>query len=173
MNEDTQQPDTDVQETETVDYKAEAEKWKAMSRKNEDRANSNAEKAKRFDELEEKSKSDLQKALERADSAEKRAAAAETASLRARVAAAKGVAVDLLAGTTEEEITASADALLAWRGDTSTKDPASSGSGEAGHRGDAVDGVKQLTRDDLKSMTPSQINEARRDGRLDHIMGVS
>lgn len=156
------------------DWKAEAEKWKALSRKNEERAHSNAEKAKRLDELEEKSKSEMQKALERADAAEKRAAALEVQATRARVAAAKGVDVELLTGTTEEEITAAADRLLAWRGESAPpKPPASTPATDAGARGDTVNGAKQYTREDLKTMTPKQINEARRAGHLDHIMGVS
>lgn len=158
------------QETE-VDWKAEAEKWKALSRQNEDRAKANADKAKRLDAIEEQSKSEMQKLLEAKEAAEKRAAAAETASLKARIAASKGVDVDLLTGTTQEEITASADRLLAWRGPTTP--PASTSSADAGQRGDNVAGPRQLTREDLKAMTPAQINKARRDGQLNQIMGVS
>ena len=154
------------QETATVDWKAEAEKWKALSRQNEDRA-----KAKQFDAIEEQSKSEMQKLLEAKEAAERRAAAAETASLKARIAAAKGVDVDLLTGTTQEEITASADRLLAWRGPVTP--PASTSSADAGQRGDNVAGPRQLTREDLKAMTPAQINKARRDGQLNQIMGVS
>lgn len=159
------------QETATVDWKAEAEKWKALSRQNEDRAKANADKAKRFDAIEEQSKSEMQKLLEAKEAAEKRAAAAETASLKARIAASKGVDVDLLTGTTQEEITASADRLLAWRGPVTP--PASTSSADAGQRGDNVAGPRQLTREDLKAMTPEQINKARRDGQLNQIMGVS
>lgn len=160
------------QETATVDWKAEAEKWKALSRQNEDRAKANADKAKRLDAIEEQSKSEMQKLLEAKEAAEKRAAAAETASLKARIAATKGVDVDLLTGTTQEEITASADRLLAWRGPV-TPPPASTSSADAGQRGDNVAGPRQLTREDLKAMTPEQINKARRDGQLNQIMGVS
>ena len=159
------------QETATVDWKAEAEKWKALSRQNEDRAKANADKAKRLDALEEQSKSEMQKLLEAKEAAEKRAAAAETASLKARIAASKGVDVDLLTGTTQEEITASADRLLAWRGPVTPS--ASTSSADAGQRGDNVAGPRQLTREDLKAMTPAQINKARRDGQLNQIMGVS
>ena len=159
------------QETAAVDWKAEAEKWKALSRQNEDRAKANADKAKRLDAIEEQSKSEMQKLLEAKEAAEKRAAAAETASLKARIAASKGVDVDLLTGTTQEEITASADRLLAWRGPTTP--PASTSSADAGQRGDNVAGPRQLTREDLKAMTPAQINKARRDGQLNQIMGVS
>ena len=159
------------QETATVDWKAEAEKWKALSRQNEDRAKANADKAKRFDAIEEQSKSEMQKLVEAKEAAERRAAAAETASLKARIAAAKGVDVDLLTGTTQEEITASADRPLAWRGPVTP--PASTSSVDAGQRGDNVAGPRQLTREDLKAMTPEQINKARRDGQLNQIMGVS
>ena len=159
------------QETATVDWKAEAEKWKALSRQNEDRAKANADKAKRFDAIEEQSKSEMQKLVEAKEAAERRAAAAETASLKARIAASKGVDVDLLTGTTQEEITASADRLLAWRGPVTPL--ASTSSADAGQRGDNVAGPRQLTREDLKAMTPEQINKARRDGQLNQIMGVS
>lgn len=174
---------TDAQaqpETETVDWKAEAEKWKSLSRKNEDQAKANADKARAYDDLQEQSKSELQKAIERAEAAEKRAAAAETDSLRARVAAAKGIDVGLLTGTTEDEINASADALLAWKGQTSATDntqsattpPASTTSAAAGARGDSVSGPKQLSREDLKTMSPKQIVQARLNGELDSILGA-
>lgn len=165
--------DQQVQEAETVDWEAEARKWKDLSRKNEANAKANADKAKRFDELEEQSKTELQKAIERAERAEKRAADAEIASIRSTIAAEKGIAVGLLTGSTREEIEASADALLEWRGTQEQQvTAASSSSKDAGPRGDSVDGPKQLSRDDLKRMTPEQINQARREGRLDSLMGV-
>lgn len=157
-----------------TDWKAEADRWKALSRQNEARAKANADKAKRLDEIEEQAKTEMQKAIERAEAAEKRAADLEVQATRARIAAAKGVSADLLTGTTEEEITESADRLLAWRSETSTppKPPASTPATDAGARGDVIGSVAQLTREDLKSMTPKQINEARIQGRLNHIMGV-
>lgn len=159
--------------TETVDYKAEAEKWKTMSRKNEDRARENAAKAKRLDEIEEQSKTDLQKAVDAQQAAEKRASELEMKALRASIAAQKGVVPELLTGTTEEEITQAADLLIQWRGDATPKVPASTSSEVAGERGDEVTGAKQLTREDLKSMTSKQINQARMSGQLNTLMGVS
>lgn len=159
--------------TGTVDYKAEAEKWKSLSRKNEDRARENAAKAKRLDEIEEQSKTDLQKAIDAQQAAEKRASELEVQVLRASIAAQKGVLPELLTGTTEEEITQAADRLIQWRGDATPKVPASTSSEVAGEIGDEVTGAKQLTRDDLKSMTSKQINEARKKGQLNTIMGVS
>ena len=162
------------QEAEKADYQAEAEKWKSLSRKNEDRARENAEKAKRLDELEEKSKSEIQKAIEAREAAEKRASALEVKVLRASIASTKGVDADLLTGSTEEEITAAADKLLAWRGQsTPAGPPASTSSSDAGEKGDLVGQARQLTRDDLKGMTPKQINDARREGKLNQIMGIT
>lgn len=161
-----------------TDLAAQVTHWKQMARKNEARAKENAEKAKKFDELEEASKSELQKALEAQQAAEARAAAAEVAALRGKVAAAKGVPLDLLTGATEEEITAAADALLAWRtpagGDGQQGKPpaaSSAAAGVAGAQGEPIRGVEQLTRDVLKRMTAAEINKARREGRLDKLMG--
>ena len=159
---------------ETVDYKAKAEMWRQQARKNEERARENAEKAKRLDAIEEQSKSEIQKAIEAREAAEKRASALEVKVLRASIASAKGVDADLLTGSTEEEIAAAADKLLAWRGPaTPAGPPASTSSSDAGKKGDLIEGVKQLARDDLKGMTPTQINEARRAGKLNQIMGIT
>lgn len=66
-------------------------------------------------EYEDRDKSELQKALERAEAAEKAAAEASYSALRSKVAAAKGVPASSLTGTTEDELIASADELIAWR----------------------------------------------------------
>lgn len=73
-------------------------------------------------EYEDRDKSELELLRERAESAEKAAAAAELAvqaaeqhALRTRVAATKGVPAERLTGTTEDELLASADELIAWR----------------------------------------------------------
>ena len=66
-------------------------------------------------EYEDRDKSELQKALERAEAAEKTAAEAQFSAIRSKVAAAKGVPASSLTGTTEDELAASADELIAWR----------------------------------------------------------
>lgn len=154
----------------TTDWEAEARKWKDLSRKNEARAKDNAEKARLYDKAQEEGKSELQKALEAAQKAEARATALETKVLRAQVAAAKGVDADLLAGSTQEELEASADRLLAWRGAKTPKAPPSS---DAGDRGTQIKAASQLTREDLQSMSPAEIVKARKDGRLNNLMGVT
>ena len=154
----------------TTDWEAEARKWKDLSRKNEARAKDNAEKARLYDKAQEEGKSELQKALDAAQKAEARASALEAQVLRAKVAAAKGVDADLLAGSTQEELEESADKLLAWRGDKTPKAPPSS---DAGDRGTQIKGASQLTREDLRSMSPAEIVKAHKDGRLNTLKGIA
>lgn len=127
-----------------ADHEAEAAKWKELARKHETRAKENAEKAKKFDDLEESSKSELQKATERAAEAERRAAAAEAASLRASVAQSKGVPADMISGSSKEELEASADALLKWKGDK----PSTTSAGAVGRTGEPVGGSDKPTLND-------------------------
>lgn len=159
-----------AEKAQKTDWEAEARKWKELSRKNEARMKENAEKARLYDEAQEQGKSELQKAQEAAAKAEARADALESKVLRAQVAAAKGVDADLLSGSTQEELEASADRLLAWR---CAQTPKGAPSSDAGVRGDEIRAARQLTRDDLKKMSPSEIVKARKDGRLNKIMGIA
>lgn len=119
-------------------------------------------KAAKFDELEAANKTELQKLAERAEAAEKRAAQAESVALRSKVAAAKGVPASSLTGTTEEELTASADELIAWRDGNKTAEPApkkvptaTSGGGlksGATGKGDSALTPKQLAAERLRQM---------------------
>jgi pyruvate/2-oxoglutarate dehydrogenase complex dihydrolipoamide acyltransferase (E2) component len=154
--------------TSSNDLSAEVEKWKAMSKKNEQRAKENLDKAKRFDEFEEANKTDMEKLLARAEAAEKAVLDASARTLRAEVAASKGVPLELLSGVTQEELEASADIALAFKG-TMPKAATSEG---AGNVGQAIGGVTQIvSRDQLKSMSQADINKARTEGRLDELMG--
>ena len=153
-----------------VDWEAEARKWKELSRKNESRMKENAEKARLYDEAQEQGKSELQKAQEAAAKAEARAAAMEAEAMRAKVAAATGVDADLLSGSSEEELRASAERLLAWRG---AQVPKGAPATDAGVRGDEIRAARQLTREDLKKMSPAEIIKARQDWQLNNIMGVA
>lgn len=74
-------------------------------------------KAARLTEIEEANKTEAEKAAARAEAAEKRAAELEAQVIRAEVAAAKGVPVALLTGSTQEELEAAADALIEFRGE--------------------------------------------------------
>ena len=74
-------------------------------------------KASQFEQLENDQKTETQKATDRAEAAEKRANELEARTTRAEVSAAKGVPANLLSGSTQAELEASADALIAFRGE--------------------------------------------------------
>ncbi len=157
---------TATAKVEDKDWQAEADKWKTFARKHEDAAKANADKAKRFDEFEESQKTEIEKLTDRAAKAEAKAAEVELRALKAEGAAEKGGPATLLSGATLEELTAAADALVAFRGEKPRPD---FGGGERGS--DVAGQKKQITSEsDLNSMTPAEINEARREGRLDQIL---
>lgn len=147
------------------DWQAEAAKWKAFARKHEDTAKANADKARRFDEFEESQKTEQQRLADRATAAEAKVAEIEARALRAEVAAAKGIPVGLLSGSTQEELEASADALLAFRGEKPKPDFG------GGARGDDVTAKSApLSNEDVKKLYAEkrydEIEQARKDGRI-------
>ena len=147
-----------------TDWQAEAEKWKAHSRKHEDAEKANADKAKRFDEFEESQKTEQQRLADRAATAEAKVVEIEARALRAEVAAAKGIPAALLSGSTQEELEASADALLAFRGEKPKPDFG------GGDRGDDVKTGAQLSKADVSKLYAEkrydEIEQARKDGRI-------
>lgn len=84
-------------------------------------------KAEKFAEWENAQKTEAEKAQERLDAAEKRAVELELKATRAEVAAAKSVPIELLSGSTQAELEASADALIAFRGQQANLHVASEG----------------------------------------------
>ena len=126
-------------------------------------------KATRLDEIEEAQKTEAQKLLERAEAAEKLAAEAQAKALRAEIAAAKGVPVELLKGSTAEALEKEADALLAFKG-TTPPPPVPSADGQ-GELGTPIGGGKQLTSEDLKGMSPQEIIAAQEAGLLRDLLG--
>lgn len=166
---DGETPEQEPEQETPPDLSAEVDKWKALARKNESRAKENAEKAKKFDELEEANKSEQQKLQDQLAAAQKALADAETGRLRASIAAKHGVPEGLLSGGDEEALEASAQALLQFRGNV-PKAPTPDGQGKVG---EPIGGAKQITsRDQLKSMTSAQIEEARKSGALDGLLGA-
>ena len=116
----------------------------------------------RLTEIEDAQKSEAEKLQAKLEAAERRAAEAEQARLRAEIAQTKGVPADLLAGGTEEELTASAERLLAFRG----QQPAP----EYGRGTDAPPTKpRQLTKADMASMSPADIVKADEAGLFDDL----
>lgn len=105
------------EEPEAKTFDAEyVKKLRAENAKYRTEAKELANKAKQFDDLQESQKTELQKAQEAAQRAEQELQTARTEALRVKVAAAKGLPAsiaDRLHGTTEEEMQADADLMLA------------------------------------------------------------
>jgi hypothetical protein len=128
-------------------------------------------KAGRLDEIEEAQKTELQKAQDRAEAAERRASDAEAARLKASTAARFGVPEELLAGSTAEELESSAERLIAFKGPQPTA-PSPDGQGAVGVPISSQ--TKQITSlDELSKLSPAEVNQARREGRLDSLLGNS
>jgi hypothetical protein len=83
-------------------------------------------RAAKLAEIESANQTEAEKVQARLDAAEKRASELEAKALRAEVAAAKGVPAALLTGSTQEELEAAADALIAFRGEQKPAGPSSS-----------------------------------------------
>lgn len=149
---------------ESVDWKAEARKWEA-------RAKADHEVAQKWREYEQSQKSEHEKLAEELARAKAEASQASATLLRYEIAAEKGIpnaALDLLTGSTREELAANADKLLSLIADQSKpKSPLP----DENQGKPAPAAVDQLTEADLKSMTPEEILQAKKAGRLDDLLG--
>lgn len=163
-----------VEQEPEKDLAAEVDKWKAMSRKNEARAKENEAAARRLAEIEEANKTELEKALARAEAAEmavqERAEADERERLAADVADRFGIPdPGVLNGATLEDLEDHAKRIKSIMPEI----PKSPGDFASGNVGDPIGAPAQITsRDQLKNMTPKEIEAARKDGRLDTLLGV-
>jgi len=93
---------------------AEVKKWRDLSRKNEARVKELSPAAQKLAEIEERDKTEAQKLADRAAAAERRAAEVEGRYHRTLAAAQYSLPaelIDLIGGTSEEEITASAEQI--------------------------------------------------------------
>ena len=110
------EPQTSKSKTPDKDWAAEAEKWKALARKHEKAAADLRPFADRAKELEDASKTDLERASTEAQQHLARADKAEGELMRLRVALRKGLTetqAKRLVGTSEDELEADADDLMA------------------------------------------------------------
>ena len=127
--------------------------------------------AAKFTEWQESQKTEAQKLADRATELERENAELKSGMTRAEVAAAKGVPVALLTGSTQEELEAAADALIEFRGEqlqASAMQPVPTEGTNLGNPGKS-----QLNDSDIESMSPEEINKARREGRLNKLLGIN
>lgn len=145
--------------------------WKAEARKWESRAKADHELAAKWREYEQSQKSEHEKLADELAKAQAEASQASATLLRYEVAAEKGIsgaALDLLIGSTREELTANAEKLLSLIADQSKpKGPKP----DENQGKPAPSALGQLTKADLATMNPQEIMEARKAGRLDELMG--
>lgn len=149
---------------ESTDWKAEARKWEA-------RAKADHEVAQKWREYEQSQKSEHEKLAEELARAKAEASQASTTLLRYEIAAEKGIsgaALDLLTGSTREELAANADKLLSLIADQS-KPKSPLPDENQGKPAPAPAG--QLTEADLKNMSPAEILKAKAAGQLDDLLG--
>lgn len=99
----------------------------------------------------------------------------QVAAWKAQVSKDTGVPAAALAGSTLEELQAHAETLKPLITAAAPPEPPAPPAGPTvpGEGGAPPAAVAQLTEADLKSMTPEQINKARREGRLNKLLGVS
>lgn len=113
--EQTQELQSEAEKPHGTDWKAEARKWEKYAKENLAKAEEYKAKAARLDEIEEASKSELQKTQEAYDKASKELsdlkAAREHDELVSKVSQATGIPASLLHGSTEDELTESANAV--------------------------------------------------------------
>lgn len=164
-------PETEVQTepqgSPETDWKREARKWEARAKE----AQAFKEQAEKWREYEQSQKSEHEKLAEKLASAETVASQATAKLLKFEIASEKGVpadALDLLTGSSREELEASAEKLLSLIANQSKPRVSIP---DANQGTPAPKNLGQLTRADLETMSPAEIDAARREGRLDEILG--
>lgn len=178
----TDPPDPGTSEPE-IDWKAKAREWEKRAKANQAEAKKNADAAKRIADIEEAQKTAEQKAQDAAKAADQRAQAANQRVARAEVKAAltgivddpESIIEDLnLSRYLTDDGDVDEDAVAALRTKYEALRPPSRRApnpNPAQGANGSKEPEKPYTQADLKSMTTDEINEARKTGKLDHLMG--
>lgn len=155
--------------TSETDWKAEARKWEARAKA----AKADSELADKWREYEASLKPAQERLAEELAQAKAETSEAAAKLLRYEIASQKGItgeATKLLKGSTQEELEAEADILLALIASQSKPNITLP---DVNQGQPATSSVGQITdRDALKSMTPAQILEAKNAGRLNDLLGI-
>ena len=171
-----------VEEVPEKDLKAELEKWKAMSRKTEAQAKANAEAAKELEALKKASLSDQERLIEstreetrravRLEFAEKLVDAELKSALNGRTLDGNAILDFNKSAFIDDSGDIDTEAIEAWvEAHTKQAENSLPDLGQ-GVRSKTLTGKSQIrSRDDLQNMTPEEILAARKDGRLDTLMG--
>ena len=170
-----------VKETETVDLSAELEKWKTLSRKNEQQAKANAAAAKELDELKKSQLTDQERLVESTKEETRRAVRMEFATKLVDAELKSALNGRVLDGGSllefdkskfiDDDGNVDSESVTAWvEAHSSTGDVSKPDLGQ-GNRGEKSRLAQITSRDELSNMSPADILAARKDGRLDSLMG--
>lgn len=171
----------DTEESET-DLKAELEKWKAMSRKNEAQAKANASATKELEAIKKASLTDQERLIESTRDETRQAMRLEFAGKLVDAELKSALTGKVLEGNALLDFNKSAfiddsgdidtEAIQAWvEAHTKPAEPSFPDLGQ-GARGKTNSGSSQIrSREELSNMSPQDILAARKDGRLDALMG--
>jgi hypothetical protein len=168
--------ETPTATVETTDEPLRAPGLKALDAERAARAAADKALADLRREIEDSKKSTEQRVADDLAAAQRTAQESAAKALRYEVAAAKGIDLALAArlqGSTQAELEADADALMALIPRTPEQSPRGPHVPTEGTHAEAGRGVTQASETDLLSMTPEQVNQARRDGRLNKLLGIS
>ena len=170
---------SEMSETDTL--KAEVDKWKSLSRKNEQQAKSNGQAVKELDEIRKSQLTDTEKLIEQTRE--------ETSQVIRKEYAVKLVDAEfksLLGGRSldgsslldfdkssfiQGDGNIDLEGIQSWVEAHSTKAEQAIPDLGQGARGQNPGKSQIRNRDELKNMSPADILEARKDGRLDGLMG--
>lgn len=155
------------EQTETTDWKAEARKWEKRAKD----SSADRELAQKWREYEAAQKPAQERLAEELATTKQEAESARMALLRYEVASEKGIppeAIRLLNGSSREELEEAADALVAL---VATQSKPRTPVPDESQGRPAIAKLGQLTKEDLQNMSPTEVNEARRQGRLADLLG--
>lgn len=166
---------------ETTDLASEVEKWKSLSRKNEQQAKANAQAAKELEELKRAQLSDTEKLIEatreetrrsvRQEFAQKLIDAELKAALNGRVLEGGALLEFNRNSFISEEGDIDSTSIQSWVEAHSKTAVAPAPDLGQGARGATSSSSLIRSRDELSTMSPAEILSARKDGRLDALMG--
>lgn len=174
---------TEQEQTATVDLESEVEKWKALSKKNEQMARANKDAAKELDQLKKSQLSDTERLIEstkdetrlavRMEFAEKLVDAELKSSLIGRVLEGNALLDFNKSKFIDDDGNVDSEAIEVWVDAHSTKTDVPKPDLGQGARGSVSSLAQIRSRDELNNMSSKDILAARKDGRLDALMGKS
>jgi hypothetical protein len=174
--------DSEAPELSEMDQlKAEVDKWKSLSRKNEQQAKANIAAAKELEEIRKSQLTDTEKLVEqtRAETAQairreyatKLVDAELKATLNGRILEGGALLEFDKSSFIQNDGNIDSEAIQSWvEAHSKTMDIPAPNLGQ-GARGINPSKAQIRTRDELKNMSPAEILEARKEGRLDGLMG--